>query len=130
MNTKTSEFTHLKKLSILLILTQLGQVVVAVALANNIFVLIMLFGMGITPIVGQLNGANNYTSMEIFFPMLSLLRLENSAHLCKVHHHNDVSSLLYIHNIPSSDYSFFHDLPRCACHYFKANIPTSLLSNT
>lgn len=84
MSKNTSEFKHLKNLSIPLILTQLGQVVVAVAdnamvgqvsseylasasFANNIFILIMLFGMGITlgmtPIVGQLNGANNQEGM-------------------------------------------------------------------
>lgn len=81
---QSSEFQHLKKLAIPLILTQLGQVVVVVAdnamigqvsseylagasFANNIFILIMLFGMGITlgitPIVGQLNGANNHKGM-------------------------------------------------------------------
>lgn len=73
----TNEYRCLANLSIPLILTQAGQMVVAVAdsamvgrtgaqylaasaFANNIFILIMLFGMGITlgitPLVGKLNG--------------------------------------------------------------------------
>ena len=76
---KKSELNHLYKLSIPLILTQLGQMIVVVAdsamvgqvgakylasaaFANNIFVLIMFFGMGITlgitPLIGKHNGAN------------------------------------------------------------------------
>ena len=78
-NLQKRELHHLYKLSIPLILTQLGQMIVAVAdsamvgqvgakylasaaFANNIFVLIMFFGMGITlgitPLVGKHNGAN------------------------------------------------------------------------
>ncbi len=77
---KNTELKQLYKLSIPLILTQLGQMIVVLAdnamvgqvgsqylagaaFANNIFVLIMFFGMGITlgitPLVGQLNGAKN-----------------------------------------------------------------------
>ncbi len=79
ISTKKSEIHHLYKLAIPLILTQLGQMIVVVAdsamvgqvgpeylaaaaFANNIFVLIMFFGMGITlgitPLVGKHNGAN------------------------------------------------------------------------
>lgn len=78
--TKKGELGHLYKLAIPLILTHLGQMIVVVAdsvmvgqigpeylaaaaFANNIFVLIMFFGMGITlgitPLVGKLNGAKN-----------------------------------------------------------------------
>lgn len=79
-----SELQQLYKLSIPLILTQLGQVIVAVAdnamvgqvnaqylaaaaFANSIFVLIMFFGMGITlgitPLVGKHNGANEHDAI-------------------------------------------------------------------
>lgn len=103
--TKHKEVSQLYKLSAPLILTQLGQMIVVVAdsamvgqvgseylaaaaFANNIFVLIMFFGMGITlgitPLVGQLNGANDqegiskvlsnalFTKMGITLVLLSL----------------------------------------------------------
>ena len=77
---RNPELRPLVKLSIPLILTQLGQMIVHVAdsamvgqvspvylaasaFANNIFVLIMFLGMGITlgitPLVGKLNGAQD-----------------------------------------------------------------------
>lgn len=98
---KNNEFKELRKLSLPLILTQLGQVVVAVAdnamvgqvgsnylaagsFANSIFMLTMLFGMGmtlgITPIVGKLNGAKNEGAMarilsNAFFTKIGILTL-------------------------------------------------------
>ena len=101
MSQHPNEFQHLKKLAAPLILTQLGQVVVAVAdnamvgqagahylasaaFANNIFILLMLFGigitLGITPIVGQLNGANNQEGMakilsNAFFTKITIVIL-------------------------------------------------------
>lgn len=81
MKNNPNELKQLYKLSLPLILTQLGQMVVvladsamvgqvgseylaAAAFANNIFVLLMFFGMGITlgitPLVGKLNGANKH----------------------------------------------------------------------